>query len=363
MIQKKVHITFVLPSFVRYPVGGFKVIFEYANGLAQRGHRVSIVFPAIGMKNVPFGKKIFGMAKYFLHCIDKAYFPDAWFKLDSKVNVVWVATLAERYIPEADVIVGSAWQTAEWISDYPKNKGEKFYLLQHFENWSGSSERVLSTWKLPLKKIAIAKWLVKMARDIGEVATHIPNGLDFNAFGMDVIPENRKPNTIVMLHHKLAWKGFEDGFNAVSIVKDKVPDLELVLFGVNERPDGLPDWVTYYRNPPQIKLRNIYNKAAIVVAPSWVEGWGLVPCEGLMCGCALVATDVGGHQEFAIHEKTALLSKPKTPVELAANILELLRNQDKRIRLAYSGYEHIQQFTWERAITAFENEIVSTITT
>ena len=233
----------------------------------------------------------------------------------------------------------------------------KFYLLQHFENWSGSNERVLSTWKLPLRKIAIAKWLVKIAQDIGENAVHIPNGLDFAAFGMDVPPEKRNPNTVVMLHHKLEWKGFSDGFKAISLVKKSVPELELLLFGVDEKPEGLPGWVTYYRNPPQTILREIYNKAAIVVAPSWEEGWGLVPCEGLMCGCALVATDVGGHQEFSIHDKTALLCNPKNPEAMAENILALIRDQDRRLRLAYGGYAHIQQFTWERAISSFENAI------
>ena len=38
------NITFVLPKVSRYPVGGYKMTFEYANRLKERGHDISIVF-------------------------------------------------------------------------------------------------------------------------------------------------------------------------------------------------------------------------------------------------------------------------------------------------------------------------------
>ncbi len=36
-------ITFVLPDFVSVPVGGIKVAYELANGLAGRGHAVNVL--------------------------------------------------------------------------------------------------------------------------------------------------------------------------------------------------------------------------------------------------------------------------------------------------------------------------------
>ena len=36
-------ISFVLPCSGRYPIGGFRIVYEYANRLADRGHQVSIV--------------------------------------------------------------------------------------------------------------------------------------------------------------------------------------------------------------------------------------------------------------------------------------------------------------------------------
>jgi hypothetical protein len=38
-------ITFILPRYLNVPAGGFKVVYEYANSLQARGHRVTVVHP------------------------------------------------------------------------------------------------------------------------------------------------------------------------------------------------------------------------------------------------------------------------------------------------------------------------------
>src|SRR5712672_2573131 len=40
-------VTFLLPGGGSEPVGGFKVAYEYANGLAERGWKVRVVHPCI----------------------------------------------------------------------------------------------------------------------------------------------------------------------------------------------------------------------------------------------------------------------------------------------------------------------------
>ena len=37
-------ISFVLPGVSRVPVGGYKMIFEYANRLCKRGHEITLIF-------------------------------------------------------------------------------------------------------------------------------------------------------------------------------------------------------------------------------------------------------------------------------------------------------------------------------
>jgi glycosyltransferase involved in cell wall biosynthesis len=73
-----------------------------------------------------------------------------------------------------------------------------------------------------------------------------------------------------------------------------------------------------------------------------------------MSGAALVASDIGGHREYAIHDETALLYPPKNIDKLVSSLLELICNRSKRIKLATQGNIFIKQFTWERAANSFE---------
>ena len=37
-------ICFILPQILRKPVGGYKIVYEYANRLSDKGHKVDILF-------------------------------------------------------------------------------------------------------------------------------------------------------------------------------------------------------------------------------------------------------------------------------------------------------------------------------
>jgi len=348
-------ITFVLPFDGRYPVGGFKVVYEYANRLVEMGHHVTVMHPAglyLGLGKYDWWLR--NIVKYLLFLPTRHDLPKRWFDLDSRVVVRWVPSLRQCFIPCADVIIATAWETAEWVASYRADRGRKFYLIQHLEDWSGDRARVINTWKLPLQKIAISRWLGDLARSLGESSEYIPNGLDFRQFGVDIDPAQRDPNNILMLHHSLEWKGTKEGLAAVEQVRAMGLDVKLTMFGVEmPKPDELPDWVRFEQLPTKARLRQLYNEAAIFVSPSWAEGWALPPAEAMQCGCATVLTDIGGH-EYAIQGKTSLLSEPKDSASMAHNMLALLKDNDLRIRLARSGVEEIAQYTWTRASSALE---------
>jgi glycosyltransferase involved in cell wall biosynthesis len=100
--------------------------------------------------------------------------------------------------------------------------------------------------------------------------------------------EERPANQLMMLYHNAEWKGCDDGLQALSLVREQEPNIRAILFGVPARPKTLPDWIEYHQSPSPKLLRELYNRAAIFVAPSRTEGWGLTGCEALLCGAALV---------------------------------------------------------------------------
>lgn len=350
-------ITFILPSGNRKPVGGYKVVYEYANRLIKDNYEVNIIFPAtILWKEKTIKEKLKGIVKYLYFKINtKKYLPYSWFLLDKNIKIYWVPSLEEKYIPKSDFIFATACETSEYLKDYSKEKGKKLYLIQHFENWSFSEERLLKTWKYPLKKIVIAKWLMEISDKIGESSELIYNGLDFKKFNIDISIEKKKSNRIIMLYHESKWKGTEVGIEALEKVKKEIPNLEVILFGAYKEPANLPDYIKYYQNPTQELLRKLYNESAIYIGTSYGEGWGLTVSEAMQCGCAIACTNVNGYNEMVINNKTGLLSPSGDSETLSKNIIELIKNKNLRIELAKSGNNFIQDFTWEKAYSKLKN--------
>lgn len=351
-------ISLILPVGGNMPVGGVKIAYEYANRLVRRGHSVAVVHPAMLVKDLTAGEHPRLLLRYLRRLVDGSYQPRTWFTMDPRVRLLWVPSLRARHIPDADAVVATAWQTAEWVADYPATKGSKFYLIQGLETWAGPEARVMATWRLPMQKIVVARWLQKIAESLGEPAVYIPNGLDFEALGTDISPSERSCCRVAMLYHEAHWKGASEGLDALISAKQHVPELDVKLFGVPAAPRGLPPWAQYYRLPSQRTLRRLYNEAAVYVSASRTEGWGLTAAEALVCGCALAITDTGGHREFAMHDKTALLSPVRDPAALSANIVRLVRDSELRLRLACAGHELIQRFTWQRAVDALERALL-----
>jgi glycosyltransferase involved in cell wall biosynthesis len=364
MGKRVLRVTFLLPLAGTEPIGGFKVVYEYANYLARQGHAVSVVHPARLRIDEPLSKMpVKQAAKTVLEYVRKRvtgeFKPAAWFRVEPAVRLLWAPSLAARYVPDGDVVVASSWETAEWAATYPAAKGRKFYLIQHHETWSGPEERVMATWRMPLEKIVIARWLEEIAESVGQTAHLVDNGLDFSRFRMLKAIEERDPKRVLMMFHNQPWKGSPDGLRAFALAKAEEPGLQLTLFGLAGRPEDLAEEIAYYQNPPQEVIRDLYNEATIFVSPSWAEGFPLPPAEAMQCGAALMCTDIGGTAMYAIDGETALLSPVQDSEAMAANLLRLVREPELRVRIARAGNEFIQRFTWERAGARFEEILLS----
>jgi glycosyltransferase involved in cell wall biosynthesis len=291
--------------------------------------------------------------------VDRFFPPDIdWQTIDPRVRMRYVPNLKPRYVPDADAVFATAWQTAEFVQNLPPGRGERFYLIQHYETWAGSKELVDATWRAPLHKAVISQWLLETGRGLGcEDVQCVSNGIDHEKFRL-LNPISNRAKRVAMMFHPFAWKGSPDGLRALGAVKSQHPGLQAVLFGTPRRSESIPDWIEYYQNPPQRELvRSIYNESSVFVCPSWAEGFGLPPAEAMACGCAVASTDCGGVREFAEHEVTALLSPPRDPEALARNMARLLEDDGLRQRLANAGHERIQNFTWERSTDHLEEFI------
>jgi len=363
-----VKITFIQPRYDPKPVGGMKVVYEYANQLVARGHQVSVLHPDRLANLTPRR-----LTRVYFHITGKSrqtenyqIMPEVpWHHIDNRVRMLTIPEPTASYVPDGDAVFASFWATGEYMMDYPPEKGRKFYLWQGFEEgWAGPTARIYAVLKSPLKKVVISRALYEHGLNLGlsqDEMIHIPDAIDHKTYQILNPIDDRIPR-VSMLYHSLPLKGANDGVKALDLAKKAVPTLQAVLFSVFTRPHRLPQWIEYSCNPSQEELINsIYNRSSIYLSPSRLEGFGLTAAEAMACGCAVAAADSGGIRDFAEHEVTALLSPPKDSKALASNILRLQKDDDLRVRLAKAGNERIKEFTWERSTHLLEQLIINEV--
>jgi len=356
-------ITFVLPCFSTKPIGGVRVVYQYADGLVSRGHDVTVLHAAFleprqYLRPLSMAREPRTLARGLVDIARPRPSDVGWHPVDRRVRLVYRPTLAAAHVPDGDVIVATSWRTAESVAGYPASKGRKHYLVQHYETWDGPAARVDATWRSPLRKIVIAEWLYQRGRALGvppEDLFRLPNpGIDPATFRL-TRPITPRRSRVAMLWSPAPVKGGNDGVAALELARREVPDLDAVLFGVTPRPSTLPSWIEYVHDPSRVRLvEDVYNASSIYLCPSLSEGWHLPPAESMACGCAVVSTDIDGVRDYARPGQTALLSAAGDPAGLAANVVRLCRDEDERSRIAAAGNEVIGNCTVERSLDAFE---------
>lgn len=356
-------ITFVLPCFGTKPIGGVRVVYQYADGLVARGHAVSVVHAAFlsprqYLRPLHRAREPRVLARGLVDIVRPRPSGVRWHPVDPRVRLLYDLTLGPAGVPDGDVVVATSWRTAEAVARYPAAKGRKHYLVQHYETWDGPPDRVDATWRSQLRKIVIAEWLYQRGLELGVDPAdlfRLPNpGIDPDTFRV-IIPVSGRRARVAMLWSPAPVKGGTDGVSALEAARREVPELQAVLFGVTPRPAGLPSWIDYVHNPSRPRLvDDVYNASSIYLCPSWSEGWHLPPAEAMACGCALVSTDIDGVRDYARHNRTALLAPVRDTAALAAQIVRLCRDEEERVRLALAGNELIGACTIESSLDAFE---------
>ena len=340
-------ILFILPGIGKHtPGGGSKLVLEYANRIAGRGHDVNILFPKYLNSAISRPRETFIRLKLIL---SKTQRPE-WFNLNEGVKLIRVPTLNEKFIPDADVVIATAWETAIFVNDYSSAKGNKFYLFMHYERLPNTLHKDnidYFTFKLPLQKIVISSCLQQTLKaQYNEDSFLINTAVSLEQFYREIGDISNKEKRICMFFNNAVWKGSEYGFKAFELVNSHYKDLKLIVIGNQSPQNPRKDIISeYFFRPSDDMLRKIFNSCSIFLSPNLREGFGLPAAEAMACGCALVTADNCGCRDYAIHNRTALVSNPGDAKALSAHIKILLDNPPFRNTLSQNGYNHIRQFS------------------
>lgn len=346
-------ITFCLPNHnYKSPIGGYKMVYEYANRLVEKGHSVNIVFctrDSLKKYHLPSNIRYI-LAEYIVSRSPK------WFDLDERINKVAAQEISDEFLPKADIVIATAAQTALPVSGLDKDKGKKTYFIQDYENWVVTENELLKTYQLNMINITVSKWLYEIVVKYQKKNTYcIQNPIDVNTYKIYTRQEERNKFCIGMLYHEAEYKGCKYALEAIMNLKKKYNEIELIMFGNPELPiEYKLDWIHYVQHATAEQVVKVYNKCAIFVCASVEEGFGLTGLESMACGCAFVTTGYRGVYEYAEDNKNSLISPVKNVLELERNIERMILNDEFRIRIATQANVDAQQYSWERALMLFE---------
>lgn len=354
-------IAFVLPRISTVPIGGYKMVYDYANKLADDGFDVAIFYDnslVMSKYNIPEFIKRFLINK-------RTKKSPVWYELNS--NIEKKSSRDKNIAPffnSVDIAIATGAGTVNLVKKFFK-KSKKVYFIQDFEtdktgeSWSNSAEEVYATYNAGLINITVSKWLKEIVDQKSNKQTiYVRNPLDTNKYKAVMPINKRNKNIIGMLYHDRPRKGCKYTLEAIKKARDKFPNIKLIMFGACPPPKNLPEWITYYENASQEQVVQIYNSISIFASGPIKEGFGLTSLEAMACGAALVSSDNLGAMEYAMDGKNALLSPVKDVEGMKVNIEKLLEDDEKRIKLANEGIKTASKYSWSKAYLDFKKAIL-----
>jgi glycosyltransferase involved in cell wall biosynthesis len=267
--------------------------------------------------------------------------------------------LDAKDIPPSDVIIATWWETAEQLAKVDAHCETKVYFLQHLETHeSQPAARVKATWRLPMQKIVVARWLADLARDeFGDAsAITVPNAVDLHQFSVPQRGKQAKP-TVGLMYSNTRFKGCDICIEAIEKARRVIPELRIVAFGMAEFPAetrNLPRDTTYTQLPPQDRLKDIYASCDAWLFGSRSEGFGLPLLEAMACRTPVIATPAGAAPEL-VGQGGGMLVKAEDAEDMAEAIVRLARMPEGEWkRLSDRALEIAVSYSWEHATDLFE---------
>ena len=155
-------------------------------------------------------------------------------------------------------------------------------------------------------------------------------------------------------------KGHRYLIEAAATVVRQVPDTRFVILGKGELEARLRRQIKNLHlerhvllagfRPDALSLQKGFDLFAM---SSVTEGLGTALLDAMAIGQAIVATRAGGIPEVVAHNQTGVLVPPRDATAMAAAIVDLLGDPDRRAQLGRAGHERVRaSFSVERMVQA-----------
>lgn len=351
-------------SFVLPPVdmsGGIRVVSIYARALAGMGHEVCLVSPP--RRRVSIGRKLKSWLTGKGWPVQKPQ-PSHLDGLNLNHKIIdHCRPITDPDVPDADIVIATWWETAEWVNALGGSKGVKVYFIQHHEVFEYLPvERCKATYRMPLHKIVVARWLADVMHDeYGDADVDIvPNSIDHNQFHAPARGRQSRP-TVGFLYHETRFKGTDVALEALDRLRKRHPNLRVICFG-SMPPSGVfqMDGCEFHLNPPQDRIRELYAACDAWLSASRSEGFNLPAMEAMACRTPVISTRTGWPAEAVRNGWNGMLADIDDVDGLAHGVESVLALGDEAWRdLSEHAFQTVASSTWEASARLFEAALVN----
>lgn len=352
-------ITFILPT--ANMSGGTRVAAIYAKQLMRLGHSVRVI--SCPYRTVSTVRKV----KSWLNgngwpidpSLSASHLDDG--DIDHRV-LDRPRPVTDDDVPDGDVVIATWWHTAEWVNALSSRKGAKAYFVQGHEVFPHLPvDRCRATYRLPMHKIVVSRWLKDIMRTQygDDTVDLVPNSVDRAQFFAPLRGKQAVP-TVGFLYSTSTLKGLDATLEALRIVREQIPHLRMIAFGSERvaRDMPLPEGTEFFHSPPQDEIRNLYARCDVWVTASRSEGFNLPAMEAMACRTPVVATRTGWPEEAVVTGQNGVLVDVDDVTGLARGVEWVLSRSAKEWReLSANAYATASAGSWEESARMFEKAL------
>jgi glycosyltransferase involved in cell wall biosynthesis len=251
----------------------------------------------------------------------------------------------------AEVCMASSWETAYAVRDFDACR-RKIYFVQDFEPafFPASAEMMLAedSYRFGFECFCAGRWLAQKMRDYGNRAEYFNLAYDPAIYFAGPGPHGKR-RVVFYARHETRRRGTELGLLALALLKERMRELEVVLFGSDDLSYQLPFEFTSAGILGEHELADLYRGATVGLSVS-LTNYSLLPQEMLACGLPVVEMNLPPLRAAYPDESPGLRLAHPTPTGIAAALEQVLTLTESEIRREREGASSlVSHLSWSQA--------------